>query len=103
MDLCEDIYQITSSFPVSEIYGLTAQLKRAAVSIPSNIAEGASRNSTKEFIQFIYISNGSLSEIETQLELAVRLGFIQEKKIPVESIKHIRSMLLGLIRSLKDK
>lgn len=103
MDLCEEIYEIVSSFPPSEVYGLTAQLKRAVISIPSNIAEGASRNSTKEFIQFLYIANGSLSEVETQLELAVRLKFIGEEKIPVENIKYIRVMLLSLIRSLKNK
>lgn len=103
MDLCEEIYEIVSSFPTSEIYGLTAQLKRAAISVPSNIAEGASRNSTKEFIQFLYIANGSLSEVETQLELAVRLKFSEEEKIPIEKIKHIRAMLLGLIKSLKNK
>lgn len=88
---------------MAKIYGLTVQLKRAAISIPSNIAEGSSRNSTKEFIQFIYIANGSLSEIETQLELAVKLKFMEEEKIPVEKIKHIKAMLSGLIKSLKNK
>ncbi|MEA4916791.1 four helix bundle protein [Proteiniphilum sp.] len=103
MDLCEEIYRLAHSFPASEIYGLSAQLKRAVISIPSNIAEGFSRNSTKEFIQFLYIANGSLSEVETQLDLAARLNFIEEERIPIEEIKHIRAMLTGLIKSLKNK
>jgi four helix bundle protein len=65
MDLVSDIYKITESFPNKELYGLTNQIRRAAVSVPSNIAEGAARNSKKEFIQFLYIALGSLSELET--------------------------------------
>ena len=65
MDLVSNIYKITESFPNKELYGLTNQIRRAAVSIPSNIAEGAARNSKKEFIQFLYIALGSLSELET--------------------------------------
>lgn len=102
MDLVVSIYNITGEFPQSELYGLTSQLRRSAVSIPSNIAEGSSRNSTKEFIQFLHISNGSLSEVETQLELALRLNYIKENKIQ-QNINHIRSMLSSLIKSLKAK
>jgi four helix bundle protein len=102
MDFAEKIYKITSKFPKDENYGLISQVRRAAVSIPSNIAEGSSRNSTKEFIQFLHVANGSLSEIETQLELAFRLKYIEDQSFQPE-INHIRSMLFGLIKSLRKK
>ena len=77
MDFVVEIYKLTDKFPSSELYGLTSQIRRSSVSIPSNIAEGWSRNSTKEYIQFLHVSNGSLSEIETQLEIANKLGYIK--------------------------
>ena len=73
--LVEDIYALTKNFPSDEKYGLSSQIKRAVVSVPSNIAEGAGRKGDKEFIQFLYIAMGSLSELETQLILANRLQF----------------------------
>jgi four helix bundle protein len=76
LDLVEEIYKLTKIFPVSENFGLTYQLRRAAVSLPSNIAEGASRSSTKDFIRFLNISAGSLAEIETQLVTTERIGYI---------------------------
>ena len=103
MSLVTEIYEITRSFPQEEKYGLTSQIRRASISIPSNIAEGASRKSTKEFIQFLYISNGSLSELETQIELAERLGFIDNTDDIFDKIKPIRKMLINLIHSLKKK
>jgi len=75
LDLAQDVYRCTAFFPKSEAFGLTAQMRGAAVSIPSNIAEGQARNSTKEFLRFLSIALGSLAELETQLELANRLGF----------------------------
>ena len=75
MDLTEQVYALVSRFPKEEPFGRTAQLKRAAVSIPSNIAEGQGRWTTGEFVQFLGIANGSLREVETQLRIAVRLGF----------------------------
>ena len=103
MSLVSGIYEITRSFPQEEKYGLTSQIRRASISIPSNIAEGASRKSTKEFIQFLYISNGSLSELETQIELAERLGLIDNTDDIFDKIKPLRKMLINLIHSLKKK
>ncbi len=79
MDIVEDIYRITNRFPSEEKFGLTSQMRRCAVSIPCNIAEGAARNSKKEFINFLYISLGSLSELDTQMELSKRLKLIDDK------------------------
>ena len=75
IQLVKDIYQLSSKFPSEEKFGLVAQIRRAVVSIPSNIPEGEARNSDKDYIRFLYISLGSLSEIETQLIIAEELGF----------------------------
>ncbi len=76
MECVSDIYRITRAFPIDERFGLTDQLRRASVSIPSNIAEGSSRNTKKEFVNFLYMAQGSLSEIDTQLEIALKLEYI---------------------------
>jgi four helix bundle protein len=102
MDFSVEIYRLTKCFPGYELYGLCSQLRRAAISIPSNISEGASRHSTKEFVQFLYISNGSLSEVETQLEIAMRLNYIETLENITDNIKLIRKMLINLIRSLSN-
>jgi four helix bundle protein len=99
MALAGKVYQFTSKFPKEEVYGLTSQMRRAAVSIPSNIAEGAARNSSKEFVQFLYISLGSLAELETQWILASNFGFIEHG--PDERVETVRKMLLGLVRHLR--
>jgi len=78
IDLCEAIYKCTEGFPNSELYGLTSQMRRCAVSIPSNIAEGQKRSSKKEFIQFLRISYASGAELETQLIIAKKLRFLHE-------------------------
>ena len=83
LDLAEAVYQCTASFPKSELFGLTAQMRWAAVSVPSNIAEGRARSSTKEFLQFLSIALGSLAELETEFELAVRLGYTDSAIHPV--------------------
>jgi len=101
MDLVVDIYKATDRFPQSENYGLTSQLRRCAISIPSNISEGSDRHNPKEFIRFLYISNASLSELETQIEIALRLGYISDASVFNKFIKQIRSMLSGLISSLQ--
>ena len=103
--LVSKIYKTTVKFPKEEIYGLTSQIKRASISIPSNIAEGASRQTNKEFIQFLYIALGFASEVETQLIIANNLGFITQDELSLllnELIK-IKKMLNGLIKHLKDR
>jgi len=100
-----DVYKITKSFPSSEIYGLTNQIRRASVSIPSNIAEGSARNSDKEYIQFLYISLGSLSEVETQFIISFNLGFINDMVLTevTEKLLMIKAQLMGLIKYLKGR
>lgn len=100
-----DVYQATRSFPKTEQYALADQLRRAAVSIPSNIAEGAARQTQKEFIQFLYIARGSASEIDTQLEVAARLGYVspEQKGGLDEKLDKISKMLSGLIRSVRTR
>ncbi|MFC1712086.1 four helix bundle protein [Candidatus Poribacteria bacterium] len=97
IDLAKEVYSLTRDFPKEEIHGLVSQMRRAAVSVPSNIAEGAARNSRKEFIRFLYISLGSLAELETQLLLSKELGFCKSDGID-EDIEKIRKMLFGLIK-----
>jgi len=101
MDFVILIYKLTSKFPSNEMYGLTNQIRRCAVSIPSNLAEGSGRKNTKEYIHFLYISNGSLSELETQLEISYKLGYIKDIEHLNDKMRYIRSMLVGLIRSLE--
>jgi len=105
LGLVTDIYRLTKNFPKDEVYGLIAQMKRAAVSIPSNIAEGASRNSGKEFIQFLYIALGSASELETQIIISRNLSYIDdsEAKINLKQIESLKKMLNGLITYMKTK
>nr|WP_027339001.1 four helix bundle protein [Halonatronum saccharophilum] len=98
IDLVEEVYDITSYFPQNEVYGLVSQIRRSVVSVPSNIAEGAARGSKKDFKRFLYIALGSLSEVETQMIIAKRLGYTS-KSLDSELIK-IRKMILGLIRKL---
>ena len=103
--LVKEIYALTESFPENERFGLISQLRRAAVSIPSNIAEGSARNGNKEFIQFCYIALGSLSEVETQVMIAKELDFsnpISTNNI-LQNIEIIRKKLLNFIKYLKTK
>lgn len=101
LDLVEMIYKETGSFPTEEKFGLISQLRRSAVSLPSNIAEGAGRKGKKEFIQFLYIALGSLNEIETQMEIAHRLKYIENLTAFTELFLHIKRMLLKLIEKLE--
>ena len=101
MELAEKVYLITKKFPKEEIYALTSQVRRSAVSVPSNIAEGKGRGTDKEFVQFLRIALGSLYELQTQLELALRIEYITEKEF--ESIDQqmfeVEKMLNSLISS----
>ena len=103
IDTVIEIYRLTDEFPQSEIYGLTQQTRRAMVSVPSNIAEGAARGSDKEFIHFLNIASGSLAEVETQIVIAQRLGYIDADEPILDNIITIRKMLIGLIKYLKKK
>lgn len=103
IELVSEIYQITQNFPKEEIYGLTNQIRRSAVSIPSNIAEGSARQSDKELIQFLYISLGSLAELETQLKIAQNLSYITTIELISEKINSVQKLIMGLIKYLKGK
>jgi four helix bundle protein len=102
--LAKEIYSLTAKFPKEEVYGLTSQMRRASVSIPSNIAEGAARNSSKEFVRFLYISLGSLAELETQLLISKELELIKDRHDRIdECLDGVRKMLVSLIKSLEKK
>ena len=101
MALVKMIYESTNSFPAEENFGLKSQIRRAAVSIPSNIAEGAARTGSKEFLQFLSISRGSLSEVETQLLIAKDLGYLKNPDHVLEQINKIFALLGGLINSIR--
>ena len=103
MEIVMDMYKLTESFPEVEKYGLTSQMRRCAVSIPSNIAEGAARNTKKEFVNFLHIAQGSLAELETQLEISLRLKLIGKDFWVVIDSKLLEEdkILSGLILSIK--
>jgi four helix bundle protein len=101
IELVEEVYKITAKFPKEEIYGLTNQMRRASVSISSNISEGAARGSKKEFIKFIYIALGSLAELETQIVISEKLGYLKNHNL-MELIEKQRRMQLNFIRYLKE-
>jgi len=105
MDLVIDVCRETEEFPIREKYGLSDQIRRATVSIPSNIAEGAARQTRKEFANYLHIAQGSLSEMDTQLELAQRLGYIDEKTQRLLDIRmdRIDKTITGLIRHLNKR
>ena len=98
-----NIYELTSSFPPSEEFGLKRQLRKAAISVPSNLAEGSARKSDNELIQFLYISLGSLAEIETQLIISKELGFTNMITEQLAGLKELNKLFQGLINYLKSK
>ena len=102
IDLCELVYRASANFPIEELYGLTSQIRRAAVSVPSNIAEGAGRITKGEFVQSVGHARGSLFEVETQLIVAKRLGYLASNEIDAlfEVTNEIGKLTNGLIRSL---
>jgi four helix bundle protein len=103
MDLVVDVYRATKRLPREERYGLIAQLNRAAVSVPSNIAEGAGRESNRDKRRFLIDARGSLNEVATQLELCRRLGFLTETTALTASVSRTRQLLAGTIRSLTSR
>ena len=103
IQLVRMVYEATAFFPRDELYGLTSQMRRAAVSVPSNIAEGAARFGIREFLQFLAIARGSLSELETQIILAKELDLLQQSDDLFEQIEKVFALLGGLIQSQKRK
>ena len=103
--MCLEVYKITKGFPREERYGLTSQIRRAAVSVPSNIAEGYGRKTTREYIRSLYVAYGSNCELETQILLTSDLGYMraQEKERLQENIEEVERMLKALIKSLENK
>ncbi|MGH8225802.1 MAG: four helix bundle protein [Gammaproteobacteria bacterium] len=99
MALVAKLYKTTDGFPEHERFGLTAQIRRAAVSVPSNIAEGAARGSRKEFIRFLMIARGSLSELDTQIRIAANLGFVSNMESLVGEIESLQAALGSLVKS----
>jgi len=99
------IYDLVKRFPKNEEYGLVSQIKRTAISIAGNIAEGAARQTRREFIQFLYIARGSISEVDTYFEIASRLGYIPPESIAAidKKMMDVDKMLTGLIHSLKRR
>jgi four helix bundle protein len=101
-ELVKKVYIATSGFPKEEMYGLTSQIRRSVVSIPSNIAEGSAKNSTRKFIQFLYIALGSAAELETQLIISKDLGFLKDLSL-FEDLEKIKAQLINLIKVLKNR
>jgi four helix bundle protein len=103
MDLVTEVYRLTEHFPKSELYGLTSQIRRSAASIPANIAEGQGRRLAGEFLQFLGHARGSLLELDTHLEIAVRLGLLSSDlhSTLMQQLIEVRKLLNGLIRSIK--
>ncbi len=105
IDLVELVYFHTKSFPRNEEYGLTSQLRRAAVSVPANIAEGSAKNSSKDYARYLNIAQGSLSEVDTLIDISLRLNYIESKTHVVicERIDHVSAMLMGLTKKIKTQ
>ena len=105
MTLVEQVYRLTRDFPKQELYGLTNQLRRAAVSVPSNIAEGQARTHLKEYLQFLSTSKGSLAEVQTQLEIAARLSYTSPERVQpiLEHADALSKQLYALRNKLAER
>jgi four helix bundle protein len=105
MELVVEVYALTRGFPREEIYGLCSQMRRAAVSIPSNIAEGSADMTSKQFINFLTVAMGSLSELNTQIEIALKLGYIEKEPYNLinSRIDKCKALVYGLKRSIINK
>jgi four helix bundle protein len=97
------VYQETACFPRAEMFGLTSQIRRSAVSIPANIAEGAGRNSSRELAQFLGVASGSRAELDTHLEIAVQLGFLRSESELFSQLARVGKLLVGLRRSIVNR
>ena len=102
MELVTEIYRLTKDFPKEEVFGLASQLRRAAVTVPSNIAEGAARAGRKEFVQFLSVARGSLAEIETQLLIAEQLGYVKQGVLK-DRLEGLFRLIAGLMRRLREE
>lgn len=102
VELVKEVYETTNNFPKEEVYGLASQMRRAAVSIHSNVAEGFKRYSNKEYKQFLYIALGSSGELETQISIAKELGYLtsQSETVLLEKLDHLGRMITNLIKKL---
>ena len=102
IQLVKDVYKLTEQFPKQEIYGLVSQMRRAVISLPSNVAEGFRRYHNKEYKQFLYVSLGSCAELETQVTIARELSYISEDKetVLLEKLDHISRMISNLLKKL---
>ena len=100
--LVSNVYRLTQTFPKEELFGLTAQLRRAAVSVPSNIAEGAARAGDKEFAQFLNVARGSLSELETQLLIACDLGYVSSDDAIFAAVDRVSKLITGLYKNIRN-
>ena len=103
ISLVEAVYRLTATFPKEELYGLTSQMRRAATSVPANIAEGAARKGTRELLHFLSITTGSLSELDTHLEVAMRLELAHQTADLQEQIDRVTALTLALAKSLRAK
>ncbi|MFI5459017.1 MAG: four helix bundle protein [Isosphaerales bacterium] len=105
MDLLESLYKVAREFPREELFGLTSQLRRAAISIPSNIAEGQGRNSSGDFRRFLSIAHGSVREVETHIHIANRLGYIEDaqRQMILSQCAEVGRLVRGLSNSLPEK
>jgi four helix bundle protein len=105
MELAEEVYRITKDFPKEELFGLTSQMRRAATSVPANIAEGWARRGTKEFLQFLNIASGSLRELETYLLLAERIGIVNQARAQalLQTLEILSKQMVNLQRSLRQR
>ena len=103
MTLVGVVYRETSTYPKNELYGLVSQTRRAAVSIPANVAEGAGRNSTRELVQYLGIASGSLAELETELELGIMLQYLPENTQILRQVHRVGRLLRALRESIKEK